>query len=78
MAFSAKIKDIEKKENGAVRIVAVVTDGTIKKMVEYTISHKYQDLNWLKDQLRNEVDNLANIDAGILNLETGPIDLTVA
>jgi len=77
MPFIAKIKDKEKNKDGSVRIVALITDNDkIEKQMVFNVTLPSQNLTWLKDNLRNEITNIQNIDPNILSLSNGPIDLS--
>ena len=70
MAWTAKVKDKEKGSDGTYRFVIVLRDGNgVEKQMEFHIHQSSQTLQWLKDNLNNEVSNLSNLDPNVTGLQ---------
>ena len=74
MAWTATVRSNEKRDDGAIYIIVDLTDGNTKIAKEYKINAPFQSLEWLKEQLRNDVAN-QDIDQEVINLSLGLLDL---
>lgn len=60
--------------SGNIHIILIYTNDKEKKSKEYVVTTAYQNLAWLKAQVKTDLENLNNIDPEIISLQTGPFD----
>lgn len=76
--WNAKITEIVKQNNGkSLRVSVMFTNGQDSFTEDFTANTQNLKQDWIKEEIRNRIENLVSIDSLFKSTYTGEVDLSV-